>query len=218
MQQQGKKQFWITTPQLAALGIISLSLAALAFFLGLMVGRSQASPEEDGNQSAQVSLGLISSEMEDDSITELLARVEQAASDLAPLEFPQALTEDELQVRLPVEIPAEEEPVAVVAADEGTQPEMPEPVPVVEEEALAPPTQGWAVQVASFPRAEEAEERLLSLRAAGHSAYLVHALVKGQTWYRVRIGPYPSTAEAGQARTELSELLSQQDLLVTEVQ
>ncbi len=218
MEQQGKKQFWITTPQLAALGIISLSLAALAFFLGLMVGRSQASPEGEGSGSAQFTVGLISSEMEDDSITELLARVEQAASELAPLEFPQALIEDDLQVRLPVETPKKEEPIAVVAADEGTQPEMPIPVDLVEEEAPVPPAQGWAVQVASFPRPEEAEERLLALRAAGHSAYLVHALVKGQTWYRVRIGPYASTAKAGQARVELSQLLSQQDLLVTEVQ
>jgi cell division septation protein DedD len=218
MEQQGKKQFWITTPQLAALGIISLSLAALAFFLGLMVGRTQASPEGEASGSTQAAVGLISPEMEDDSITELLARVEQAASEFAPLEFPQALTEDELQVRLPVEPPAEEEPVAVVAADEGAQPEMPDPVPLMKEEAPAPPAEGWAVQIASFPRPEEAEERLLSLRAAGHSAYLVQALVKGQTWYRVRIGPYGSTAKAGQARVELSQLLSQKDLLVTEVQ
>lgn len=217
--QQGKKQFWITTPQLAALGIISLSLAALAFFLGLMIGRGQAPAGADGRAvSSESSLGLIPSEMEEDSITELLARVEQAAAEHVPLEFPQALTEEELQVRLPVEAPPEEAPIAIVAADEGTQPERPEVASVPEEESTAPPTEGWAVQVASFPRSEEAEDRLSALRAAGHAAYLVHALVKGQTWYRVRIGPYASPADAGKAKNQLSQMLSQHDLLVTEVQ
>ena len=46
MKGKGKRQFWITTPQLAALGVITLSLAALAFFLGLMVGRGQAVPAD----------------------------------------------------------------------------------------------------------------------------------------------------------------------------
>ena len=78
--------------------------------------------------------------------------------------------------------------------------------------------EGWAVQVASYPRSEEAEKRLVSLQAGGHSAYVVHALVKGQTWYRVRIGPYPSPEEAGQARNHLTEVLAQRDLLVTGVQ
>jgi cell division septation protein DedD len=217
--QQGKKQFWITTPQLAALGIISLSLAALAFFLGLMVGRGQGTSGTDsGVVNSSLVSGLVSSEMEEDSITELLARVEQAAAEHVPLEFPQALTEQELQIRLPVEAPPKEVPVAIVAADEGTQPQRPEPVPLAEEDSPAPPTEGWAVQVASFPRSGEAEDRLSALRAAGHSAYLVHALVKGQTWYRVRIGPYASTADAAKARTQLSQMLSQHDLLVTEVQ
>jgi cell division septation protein DedD len=217
--QQGKKQFWITTPQLAALGVISLSLAALAFFLGLMVGRGQSTVgTEAGAENSALPLGLISSEMEADSITELLARVEQAAAEHMPLEFPQALTEEELQVRLPVEAPPEEAPVAIVAADEGSQPERPDPLPSAEEDASGPPTEGWAVQVASFPRSVEAEDRLSALRAAGHSAYLVHALVKGQTWYRVRIGPYASPADAAEAKKQLSQMLSQHDLLVTEVQ
>jgi cell division septation protein DedD len=218
VQQQGKKQFWITTPQLAALGIISLSLAALAFFLGLMVGRGQAPSDPQGGAIAQASIGLISAEMEEDSITELLARVEQAAAEHAPLEFPQALTEDTPQLRLPVALPEEEEPIAVLAADESAQPDAPTPAPVVEEAVPAPPKKGWVVQVASFPRPEQAEERWRAVRAAGHSnTFLVHALVKGQTWYRVRIGPYESERAANKAKAELSQSLGQQDLLVTEV-
>jgi cell division protein FtsN len=224
MQQKGQKQFWITTPQLAALGIITLSLAALAFFLGLMVGRGQGAPGAAAlAQNGPAVRGLISTEIEDDSITELLARVEQAAAAHAKkaepvLEFPDALIEEEVKLRLPQAEPPQEAPVAVVEADEGTKPEMPELVENPTDEAGPPPTEGWAVQVASYPRSELAEGRIQTLRAGGHSAYVVHALVKGQTWYRVRIGPYVSAEEAKKARVHLSQVLAQSDLLVTAVQ
>ena len=224
MQQKGQKQFWITTPQLAALGIITLSLAALAFFLGLMVGRGQGVPEAVAlAQNGPAVRGLISTEIEDDSITELLARVEQAAAEHTKteepvLEFPDALIEEEVKLRLPQAETLQEAPVAVVEADEGAKPEMPEMVENPIDEAGVLPTEGWAVQVASYPRSELAEGRIETLRAGGHSAYVVHALVKGQTWYRVRIGPYASTEEAKKARVHLSQVLAQRDLLVTAVQ
>ena len=53
-----QRQFWITTPQLGALAIITLSLSALAFFLGIMVGRGQA-PAEGVVVSNEVSAGFL---------------------------------------------------------------------------------------------------------------------------------------------------------------
>ena len=98
MKGNGKRQFWITTPQLAALGVSTLSLAALAFFLGLMVGRGQAS-SGDRDVVAEANPGLVTSDVESDTITELLARVEQAAEkhrSQPELAFPEALVEEEL--------------------------------------------------------------------------------------------------------------------------
>jgi len=231
MRDKDKKQFWITTPQLAALGVISLSLAALAFFLGLMVGRGQARLVEDSVLSEGAQRGLIAAEIEDDTITELLARVEEAAEQHAStveLDFPEALVEQDVQVRLPEPQALEVPELAVVEADQRREVAEPEEVEVTEPEgttgaeeqvaATAIPDKGWAVQIASYPRSSEAQRHLSALKSGGHSAYLVSALVKGQTWYRVRVGPYETREEARGAQRSLSERLGRRDLLVTGVQ
>lgn len=221
MKGNGKRQFWITTPQLAALGVITLSLAALAFFLGLMVGRGQAS-SSDREVATEVNPGLVSADVESDTITELLARVEQAAEKhrVEPeLAFPEALVEEELQPRLPEEEAPEPGEPMVVAADAApveAQPEPPAEEEQVPEEEV--PAEGWAVQVASYPTSEEARRHLSRLKSGGHDAYLIAALVKGQTWYRVRIGPYSTREAARGAQASLSQALGRSDLLVTGVQ
>ena len=222
MNPKGKKQFWITTPQLAALGVISLSLAALAFFLGLMVGRSQFAGAAEPASAAEMSAGLITNDIESDSITELLARVEQAAEkhqDAPSLAFPEALVEEELEPRLPEALPEPEPEPFVVEADQGANPQEPEPPQSSEPSTpQALPATGWAVQVASYPNSEEAHRHLERLKSDGHKAYLISALVKGQTWYRVRVGPYETKEGARSAQGALSELLGRADLLVTGVQ
>ena len=229
MRDKEKKQFWITTPQLAALGIISLSLAALAFFLGLMVGRGQGHLVEDSAGVEGVQRGLIAAEIADDTITELLARVEKAAEHHAStpeLAFPEGLVEEEVQLRLPEPSPPEPQEVAVVAADQSVELKEPEELSGEVAEALDEgigdmteiPEEGWAVQIASYPRSGEAQRHLRALKAGGHSAYLVSALVKGQTWYRVRVGPYSTREDARVAQRSLSERLGRRDLLVTGVQ
>ena len=222
MQGKGKKQFWITTPQLAALGVITLSLAALAFFLGLMVGRGQASPNAEQEASTEARIGLISEDVESDTITELLARVEQAAEQhqtVPELAFPEALVEEELEPRLPEPEPDPEPVALVVEADQTAAPESPKPAVAPSSEMGAPvPTEGWAVQVASYPTSEEAQRHLGRLRSSGHQVYLISALVKGQTWYRVRVGPFDTKEAARSAQRSLSEQLGRSDLLVTGVQ
>ena len=222
MQGKGKKQFWITTPQLAALGVITLSLSALAFFLGLMVGRGQAASPAELETSTEARIGLISEDVESDTITELLARVEQAAEQhqaVPELAFPEALVEEELEPRLPEAEPEPEPEAFVVEADQTVAPEGPEPVvaPTAEMDAIAP-AEGWAVQVASYPTSEEARRHLGSLKSAGHQVYLISSLVKGQTWYRVRVGPFETKQAARGAQVSLSESLGRSDLLVTGVQ
>jgi cell division septation protein DedD len=47
--------------------------------------------------------------------------------------------------------------------------------------------------VSSFQTEAEAEQFADQLRARGHKAYTVEARVTGRgTWWRVRIGPFPS--------------------------
>lgn len=52
---------------------------------------------------------------------------------------------------------------------------------------------GYQLQVSSFRTQPEANQFSDQLRARGHKAYVVEAHVAGRgTWYRVRVGPFPT--------------------------
>jgi cell division septation protein DedD len=51
----------------------------------------------------------------------------------------------------------------------------------------------YQLQVSSFHTQTEAQSFADQLRARGHKAYVLEANVQGRgTWYRVRIGPFPT--------------------------
>jgi cell division protein FtsN len=60
---------------------------------------------------------------------------------------------------------------------------------------------GYQLQVSSFRTEGEADQFAAQLRARNHKAYVVEAHVPGRgTWYRVRIGPFPSQHAAASYR------------------
>ncbi len=60
---------------------------------------------------------------------------------------------------------------------------------------------GYQLQVSSFRTQAEADQFAAQLRARGHKSYVVEAHVPGRgTWYRVRIGPFPSQQAAASYR------------------
>lgn len=72
----------------------------------------------------------------------------------------------------------------------------------------APPTAGpghdggYQLQVSSFRTQGEADQFSGQLRARGHKSYVLEAHVPGRgTWYRVRIGPFPSQHAAAGYRS-----------------
>lgn len=217
------EQFWITRGQLAALAVTTASVAVLAFFVGLMVGRGSAPEDVD---LVENSPGLIAAEVEADALTELLARVENAAASTVPtaqaapvedagqLDYPDELVAEELVIDLPEEEPPVVEEPVVVELEPLADEELPQPP---EEPAVEVPDEGWAVQVYSFPTAEEANAKVIELQGRDYRAYRVDALVHGETWHRVRIGPYRSKDAAAAAQAEINESLGTWDSRVTGV-
>jgi cell division septation protein DedD len=62
---------------------------------------------------------------------------------------------------------------------------------------------GWQLQVSSFKTESEADQFADQLRARGHKAYTVEARVAGRgTWWRVRVGPFPSKGAATAYRAQ----------------
>jgi cell division protein FtsN len=206
-----------------ALGVITVSLALLAFFLGVMVGRGEASSEGVATSSSQA---LVGADVQDDTITELLAKVEQAASRrtarAAEFSFPEELVASVPSVEVPKPATVSLEAVNVVSPDPGPPPAPEEEVepeaaeaPEAKVERPAVPTQGWAIQVASFTDLVEADTRVSELESQGHGAWHVQGFAKGLNRYRVRIGPFSSESEAEAALKKVAESLPEQDLMLT---
>ncbi len=60
----------------------------------------------------------------------------------------------------------------------------------------------YQLQVSSFKTREEADAFAQQLRIRGHKAYVIEANVPGRgTWFRVRVGPFPTQAAASAYRS-----------------
>ncbi|MCK6553601.1 SPOR domain-containing protein [Candidatus Binatia bacterium] len=62
---------------------------------------------------------------------------------------------------------------------------------------------GWTVQVNATTNPQQAQDLARSLRAKGYDAYTVQAPVRGQTWYRVRVGRFGSRDKAAELESRL---------------
>lgn len=202
---QNGREIWITRGHLAALGTATLAIALLAFFVGVQVGRNQSdAPNVAENTS------VLPDPNREDALEALLREVESAQAAAPPLAFPETLSEGEAP-EVPSEPEAEEVATDIRPAAEETQtppPDPPKSAPV--------PSSGWSVQIASYESASDADARVAKLQERDLKAYRVAALIRGQNWYRVKVGPYPNKDAAAEARTDLARTLGTRDLMVTE--
>ncbi|HLO00950.1 MAG TPA: SPOR domain-containing protein [Pyrinomonadaceae bacterium] len=79
-----------------------------------------------------------------------------------------------------------------------------------EMDLIAPPVQSekpnktWSVQVSAKTSKETADKLAQQLKSEGYTVYVVPAEVKGQTYHRVRIGPFSAQEEAESVRQSLT--------------
>jgi len=57
-------------------------------------------------------------------------------------------------------------------------------------------TKNYTIQIAAFRDSQAAIDKISSLKAKGHNAYRMKGQVQNETWYRVRIGHFPTTEVA----------------------
>ncbi len=73
-------------------------------------------------------------------------------------------------------------------------------------ERVSPGAPGkYQLQVAAFQSRRDANRLASNLRKREHRAHVVQAVVKGSTWYRVRIGPFASRQEASAYRSDFAQ-------------
>jgi septal ring-binding cell division protein DamX len=64
---------------------------------------------------------------------------------------------------------------------------------------------GYNIQIEAVMDHSGAEDMIRKLRALGYTPYEVATEVNGQTWYRVRVGPYATPDEARAAQDKLKQ-------------
>jgi cell division septation protein DedD len=62
----------------------------------------------------------------------------------------------------------------------------------------------WSVQISAVPAKDAADTLIQQLKAKGYDGYLVQAEVKGQTYYRVRVGHFDAREKAEAVRESLA--------------
>ncbi len=78
------------------------------------------------------------------------------------------------------------------------------PSPVVHLADPADLGEKWSVQVSAGPAKDIAGSLVERLKANGYDGYVIKAEVKGQTYYRVRVGRFATRKEAESVRRSLA--------------
>jgi DedD protein len=199
-------------------------LASLVFVLGVMVGRRvEARAHVDSQPATSAALDPLA------ALDELARRpVAMAEEDLA---FPAALAggvrqplgevDRVLASAVPGHVPAARPAGSTTATSatparplepdarpgdagkparaEVTEPEHTEP----RADKKQPPR--FTLQLSSFQDRAEADAFFQKLRQTGQDPYVTESEVDGQTWYRVRVGRYPSYDAAIEAKTDFEK-------------
>lgn len=71
--------------------------------------------------------------------------------------------------------------------------------------------QVWALNVASFASAKEAQSLADTLKKNGYNSYLTGFVMEGTKWYRVRVGFYPTKEQAASIGKTLKQKYKLQD-------
>jgi cell division protein FtsN len=97
--------------------------------------------------------------------------------------------------------PSEDEPTD----EEPETAEAPNPPP----RALPPGAKPYNIQIEAVMDKSGADEMVSRLKELGYNAQEMKVAMNGQTWYRVRVGPYGSAEEATAAQNELRDKYKQ---------
>jgi cell division protein FtsN len=110
------------------------------------------------------------------------------------------------RLKPPPEAPAVNPPASDEDSDEDTETAS---APAAPARALPPGAKPYNIQIEAVMDKSGADEMVARLKELGYNAQEVKTPLNGQTWYRVRVGPYASAEEANAAQNELRDKYKQ---------
>jgi cell division septation protein DedD len=208
------KRYYFYRDQLVLLGIGFAIASLIIFVLGIMAGRQierRATPQPSSS-AVKVPVSPVPSEpfpqthSGDTAAGSAVDRDHAVESESQPAKETKAKEKAARAERgkpTPAEKPVNSEPKspATKPADEkpAAAPEQPQKTQTAEPTA----ERAWSVQIKSSPDKKFADTWANRLKAKGYDAFVVEGDVKGQTWYRVRVGRFAAKQDAEELRAAL---------------
>ncbi|MGH7826938.1 MAG: SPOR domain-containing protein [Candidatus Binatia bacterium] len=215
------KQFYFYRRQLVVLALAFAMTALITLFFGVITGKTVArrSIPERAAPVVKIPIDSLPAVLDSapDAQPDKNAAFENASTKLAAAEHPDQDPPSEpkpqgktakaeiTKLTLPVNGPTETVPGAADAKS-GEKAAFP---PAAREERRSLPAKGespdhvWTVQVKSSPEKTYVERWVDRLKSKGYDAFITAADIKGQTWYRLRVGHFGTRQEAETLRNAL---------------
>lgn len=203
---RSREQIYITKSHLFALGLSTLLVVGISFFVGFRAGASQHQPEANPAMTT-----LLPEADQQATLEALLRQIEHAQQERPERAF-----------QFPSELPSSEaRPIPEAPTQETTPSSMDQaetkPLPSATDGCTAS-EEGWFVQVKAHDSITEAmtqKETLEEQLDVGVHCYT--ALVNEQIWYRIRVGPYETESLASTKRLLLQNILDETGFIVNKV-
>ncbi len=178
--------FSLSSMQIAIISVVAILLLSFSFLLGIRIGRNQE-PASLAVTETSLPAG------EDVSKTEM--------TDLAAAEDPDPETEGEAELTFNTSLSEVETTTAAIDKPRVTRPQ-PKPVETTATEKY----EKYTLQVASVKKREDAERFGRELSKKGFFTYVEEKdLGDKGLWYRVKLGGFPTMAEANSMKARLKD-------------
>jgi cell division septation protein DedD len=194
--------------------IALVGLSGAVFALGLVAGYQMAKQNQPDLNQTSTTYPLPSAPTEESKpapVAEMspppAMPIKPAAPPVAampPASHPSPATVARIRPAAPA---PEKNPNAPSGSDEEEADSEPAPSP-----AVAPPSspsRPYNIQIEAVMDKSGADEMVDRLKKLGYNAQEMTTNLNGQTWYRVRVGPYRSSSEAAAAQEKLREQYKQ---------
>ncbi len=201
-----RKRFQLTPGRLATLAVIvALGLSAF-LFRGIFTGGDIQEMTDAGKKPILASVSRVPSSEPSvavrSEVVEPKPPVDAAAPATSSVPAERDVNKQPMPSQMPVvraapqKIPA---PVPIAAKVEDNQSDLASAVEQPAQSTAARSSEretAWAVQLAASREKTVTEMQVAKLKAKGYDSYTVEAERDGQTWYRVRVGRFPTRGEA----------------------
>jgi len=197
-------RYYFEWAQGAALIALFAVCMAASFYLGILTGEEISQPADGAKTSAKMTVPA-------QNVIVDLNEQEVAATEMA----------GNLSVEIPGWMPTNLDSAVSATSDPGASLRVPNrpaggagaqqagsilarSSPLVLATADAKTSKKWSVQISAAPGREVADTLAEQLKGEGYHSYVVQAQVKGQTFYRVRVGPVDAQEQAESLRQSLA--------------